>query len=44
MEQVSVLQARVDQLETQAKEKTQPVAAGFEGPEQTSAEPKARSY
>jgi serine O-acetyltransferase len=44
MDQVSVLQARVDQLETQAKEKTQPVAAGFEGPEQTSAEPKARSY
>ena len=35
MEQVSVLQARIEQLETRAKEKSEPVAAGFESPEDT---------
>jgi len=43
MEQVSVLQARVEQLERQVAEKAPPVAGGFEETAETS-EPKARSY
>jgi serine O-acetyltransferase len=43
MEQVSVLQARVEQLERQVAEKAPPVAGGFEEAAETS-EPKAQSY
>lgn len=43
MEQVSVLQARVDQLEGQGKEKGPVAAAGFEGADE-SPESKARTY
>ena len=42
MDQVSVLQARVDQLEGKAKEKAPAVAGGFESPA-NAPEPKARS-
>jgi serine O-acetyltransferase len=43
MEQVSVLQARVEQLERQVTEKAPPVAGAFEETAET-AEPKAQSY
>jgi serine O-acetyltransferase len=43
MEQVSVLQARIEQLERQVTEKAPPVAGAFEETAET-AEPKAQSY
>jgi len=44
MEQVSILQARVEQLEGQAKEAGTSVAGGFEGVDEPQPESKPRSY
>ena len=44
MDQVSIMQARIDQLEREAKERDSSVAGGFEGVEGGDEEPKTRSY
>jgi len=44
MDQVSVLRARVEQLEGQHKDEGAPVAGGFEGADEASTEAKPRSY
>lgn len=44
MDQVSIMQARIDQLEREAKERDRSVAGGFEGVESGDDESKPRSY